>query len=188
MKGTTNVSEPRLPRPDDATCEVGMMRGAVLAAALIIGSASPVADATPAPAVHATLMPLLFAAKTDPIMSSPRQFYRGKFYRASQLAFQRCILHRESRGHWFSTNRRAGYFGGFQVTPALARGVTWMMLPELQHDHGKRVGSQIAKRLRATEMHHWLPVYQQQAFSTILNWRGDWSGAKHWGGKARCAS
>ena len=164
------------------------MRGAALAVALIIGSASPVADATPAPTVHATTMPVLFAGKDAPVMSDPAQRYRGRFFRQSQLAFQRCILHRESRGHWFSTNRRAGYFGGFQMTPQLARGVTWMMLPELQATYGKRVGTQIAKRLRATEMHHWLPIFQQQAFSTILNWGGDWHGAKHWGGRGRCAS
>lgn len=163
------------------------MREVALAATIFFSAPVPALTQTQVETAQ-TVMPDLFASKSEPIMSDPSQVYRGKFFRASQLGFQRCILHRESRGHWFSTNRSDGYFGGFQMTPALARGVTWMMLPELQATYGKAIGAVIAKKLRKTEMQHWLPVFQQQAFSTILNWGGDWKGVHHWGGKARCAS
>jgi hypothetical protein len=141
----------------------------------------------PMPSTETTHTPDLFAQRTEVVMTGLKVPYKGKYYRKHQESYQLCVLRRESNGHWFSTNRSHGYFGAFQFNKALARGSTWMITPELKAIHGKEKGKAIAAKLRNTEMHKWKPYYQGMAFFTVLNWKGDWSGKKHWrGGRWHC--
>ena len=153
-----------------------MIAEAALAAAVIAG----ISAADP--------MPDLTAPASAPVMTGEHLPYRGRFWRASQADFTRCVLRRESNTHWFSTNRAHGYFGGFQFSAALARGATWMMLPELRSMYGPELGKRISAELRRTEMHRWRPLFQHMAFATVLNWEHDGSGARHWaGGRWACS-
>jgi hypothetical protein len=61
----------------------------------------------------------------------------GKFYRASLEDKRECIVRRESNGHYFSISR-SGYRGAYQMSDALARGATWMMLDEHRTSSGTR--------------------------------------------------
>lgn len=113
--------------------------------------------------------------------------YHGEFYEKSQESKRKCIVQRESNGHYFSTNRSGGYFGAYQMTRPLAIGAGWMMRDELRKMFGRTVGTEIARKLRATEPHKWHRFYQDMAFYTIANWNGEGSGLKHWrGGRFAC--
>jgi len=152
-----------------------MIMAAVLSAAIVL---SPSAD---------TQMPQLTAPATAPIMQGPATPYKGKYWIKGQRKYTLCVLHYESRSNWFSTARADGYFGGFKFTKALTSGATWMMTPELRVMFGDVRGRKVAKELRATEMHKWLPFYQHMAFATVLNWEGAGSGQSHWAAqRKRC--
>jgi hypothetical protein len=152
------------------------MGAAVLAAALVL---APVADRD---------LPQLTAPKSAEVMTGAKTPYKGKFWQRSQRAFTLCVLERESNFNWHSTARAAGYFGGFQFSKPLTRGATYMMTKELRQIFGRDKGNAIARELRATEMHKWLPFFQHMAFATVLNWEYPGSGAAHWaGGRWRCA-
>jgi len=167
------------------------LRASAITLTLTLGIAScgNVAIAEPPAMVAASkpVMPDLFAKKSEPIMTGSTITYRGKFYRATQRTYAACVHLRESNNHWFSTNRRSGYFGGYQFSAALAVGATWMMTPELQAMFGKQLGKRIARTLRTTEMHKWLPYFQQMAFFTVVNWGRDGAGVHHFsGGRWAC--
>jgi len=138
------------------------------------------------------VMPDLFAKKSEPIMTGKQYTYRGKFYRAFQMDTVDCWLRRETNRHWFSTNRdkqtkELKYAGGFQFSPELASGATWMMQPELIEMFGETIGLRIARTLRAHEMQHWLPYFQLMALFTVVNWGRDGAGTKHFaGGRFSC--
>ena len=113
--------------------------------------------------------------------------YTGRYYNPRYEAKRKCIVKRESNGHYFSTNRRGGYFGAYQMTAPLATGAGWMMRAELRSLYGFEVGTKIARELRATPAHKWHRFYQDMAFWTIANWRGNGTGLKHWrGGRFHC--
>jgi len=152
-----------------------MIMAAVLSAAIAL---SPSADAQ---------MPQLTAPATAPIMHGQSTPYKGKYWIKGQRKYTLCVLHYESRSNWFSTARADGYFGGFKFTKALTSGATWMMTPELRVMFGDVRGRKVARELRATEMHKWLPFYQHMAFATVLNWEGAGSGQSHWAAqRKRC--
>jgi hypothetical protein len=106
--------------------------------------------------------------------------YRGVFYDASLEPVRQCILHRESNGHYFSTNRSSGYFGGYQMSPELSAGVTWMMASEHKELMGKKKAKRVLERLRGKLAHKWTRYWQDAAFFTIYNWTGRGSGKQHW--------
>ena len=113
--------------------------------------------------------------------------YTGQFYVPSLEPKRKCIVKRESNGHYFSTNRRGGYFGAYQMTAPLAVGAGWMMRAELRRLYGFKTGTEIARELRATPAHKWHRFYQDMAFYTIANWNGTGTGLKHWrGGRFHC--
>jgi hypothetical protein len=154
------------------------MSAAVLTATLLL---------TGAPAEKAP-MPTLTASKTHEVMTGAKAPYRGKFWRKHQRQYTLCVLKRESNNNWHSTARAAGYFGAFQFSKPLTNGATYMMTGELRSMYGDRMGREIAAKLRATEMHKWLPFFQHMAFATVLNWDYPASGKSHWaGGRWRCA-
>ncbi len=112
--------------------------------------------------------------------------YRGKFYRPSVERVRKCIVQRESSGHYTSVSHN-GYRGAYQMSRALGRGVTWMMLKEHQALLGKTAAQVAMAKLRATPISQWTRYWQDAAFSTIYNWEKTKSGAKHWrGGRWHC--
>lgn len=106
--------------------------------------------------------------------------YRGKFYRAKLERVRQCIVRRESSGHYFSVSHSGTYRGAYQMSPALARGATWMMFPEFKSVLGEKAAEVAMLRLRTTPMHKWTRFWQDAAFSTVYNWEHANSGASHW--------
>ena len=148
----------------------------ILTAALLVPASTPDVVVPPV------------ASKTAAIQTGVQDSaYTGRFYNPKWERKRKCIVQRESNGHYFSTNRRGGYFGAYQMTKALAVGAGWMMRDELRDMYGVTVGTEIARKLRATEAHKWHRFYQDMAFYTIASWRGDGTGLKHWrGGRFSC--
>ena len=112
--------------------------------------------------------------------------YRGKYFRPSVERIRRCIVQRESSGHYTSVSHN-GYRGAYQMLAALGRGATWMMLKEHRALLGDAAAEIAMAKLRATPLSKWTRYWQDAAFSTIYNWTQTNSGAKHWrGGRWRC--
>lgn len=134
----------------------------------------------------------LFASDSDvtlDLVGVERSLYRGDFYLPGQEAVRQCIVKRESEGRYTAVSPGTPYFGAYQMSAALAEGVTWMMLDE----HKKLLGSETAKsvlaHLRETPASEWPRYWQDAAFSTIFNWEHEGSGASHWfGGRWRCSA
>ena len=155
-----------------------MIDALIAAAALISSQAS---TSTEPPAIVRTL--------DHPSMAGikPSQ-YTGRKFKQAQENFRKCVLRRESNGHYFSTNRDGGYFGGYQMRRALSIGAAWMMRDELREMFGTKTGTEVSRRLRNVEPHRWSRFYQDMAFYTVLNAEGTGSGARHWrGGRFFCA-
>ena len=106
--------------------------------------------------------------------------YRGKYYRPSLERVRQCIVRRESSGHYFSVSHSGTYRGAYQMSPALARGATWMMFPEFKKILGEKAAEVAMLRLRTTSIHKWTRFWQDAAFSTVYNWEHANSGASHW--------
>ncbi len=112
--------------------------------------------------------------------------YRGKYFRPSVERVRKCIVQRESSGHYTSVSHN-GYRGAYQMSAALGRGVTWMMLKEHRALLGPSAAAVAMAKLRATPVSKWTRYWQDAAFSTIYNWERTKSGAKHWrGGRWHC--
>ncbi len=116
-----------------------------------------------------------------------RSLYRGRYFRPGLEDKRRCIAQRESEGYYTVVSSSGSYFGAYQVSRELARGATWMMLPE----HRRLLGAATAKRiladLRQRPMNTWPRYWQDAAFSTVMNWEHTGSGASHWaGGRWHC--
>jgi len=130
----------------------------------------------------------LHSEATLDVLGVEPSLYRGKFFKPNIEQKRKCIVKRESEGHY---EVRGGggnkYFGAYQMSQELAQGATWMMLDE----HKKLLGTSDAKKilteLRKTPPNQWSRYYQDAAFSTIYNWESTGSGASHWsGGRWRC--
>ena len=147
-----------------------MLPSLILAAALVTG---------PPPVVEPVHSPVQTGVEASA--------YHGKFFRKAQEPKRKCIVRRESNGHYFSTNRSGGYFGAYQMTRALAVGAGWMMRSELRDMFGFTVGTELSRKLRKTEPHKWNRFYQDMAWYTVVNWNGRGLGLKHWrGGRFHC--
>ena len=114
--------------------------------------------------------------------------YRGRFFDSSKESIRRCIVKRESEGHY---DVRGGggnrYFGAYQMSDALADGATHMMLKEHKKILGEKTARYLMKQLRATQPNAWPRYWQDAAFSTVYNWESAGSGARHWaGGRWHC--
>lgn len=126
------------------------------------------------------------SVQTKDLNGVESSLYRGRYFRPSLETKRRCIVKRESNGHYFSISR-SGYRGAYQMSSALARGATWMMLPEHRTVLGTEQAKAVLATLRKTPANKWPRYWQDAAFSTIHNWRGVSSGAKHWhGGRWHC--
>ena len=107
--------------------------------------------------------------------------YRGRFYRPTVEVKRRCIAQRESEGHYDVVSHN-GYYGAYQMSPALARGATWMMLPEHKALLGDLLARRLMWKLRHIPLNTWPRYWQDAAFSTIFNHEYRGSGAAHWAG------
>lgn len=108
--------------------------------------------------------------------------YRGKFYRSAIEPKRKCIVDRESEGHYDVVNPSGAYRGAYQVSAQLARGATWMMLKEHKQLMGDTAAKQTLAKLRTKPMNTWPRYWQDAAFHTIANWEHTGSGIAHWGG------
>ncbi len=113
--------------------------------------------------------------------------YRGKFFNSTAEEKRLCIVKRESEGEYDVINPTGSYFGAYQVSRPLARGVTFMMLPEHKKLMGTAKAKDVLSKLRGKPMNTWPRYWQDAAFHTIINWEGTLSGASHWaGGRWHC--
>lgn len=94
-------------------------------------------------------------------------------------AFQRCVANRESRGKPDAVSHTGKHRGKYQVTPDMAVGMSWHVLPWLKtwrSDAGR-----YAAKLRHTPMNKWPERVQDAAFVLTLHHDGHrWSGWQHW--------
>jgi hypothetical protein len=106
--------------------------------------------------------------------------YTGRFFQPHVEDQRKCIVKRESGGRYDVVSAGGGYFGAYQMSPDLGRGVTWMMLPEHKELLGADRAKELLADLRTRPVNTWPRYWQDAAFSTIYNWEGDASGARHW--------
>ncbi len=95
---------------------------------------------------------------------------------------RKCISKVESR-HRYKAGSGGRYRGAYQFSKSLARGVTWMMQPEVKKEMDD-AGVDLIKQLRKTPMNNWNRYWQDRAFWTI--WANG-QGKSHWRGvSSRC--
>lgn len=129
----------------------------------------------------------LKSADTKDMRGVEPSLYRGKFFNATAEEKRLCIVKRESEGEYDVVNPSGSYFGAYQVSRPLARGVTFMMLPEHKKLMGTAKAKEVLSTLRTKPMNTWPRYWQDAAFHTIINWEGTLSGASHWaGGRWHC--
>lgn len=94
-------------------------------------------------------------------------------------AFMSCVSHRESRGIPTAVSSSGKHRGKYQVTPDMARGMSWNILPWLRSWNAHPVA--YAATLRRTPMNRWPERVQDAAFIYTLHYQGKrWSEWRHW--------
>lgn len=129
-------------------------------------------------------------------MKSPRtrnmrgllpSMYEGEFFEPRLEERRRCIVERESNGHYDAVSPGGGYLGAYQMSPELGVGATWMMLKEHKDLLGEESAKQLLETLRGKPIQTWPRYWQDAAFSTVHNWEEVGSGSAHWaGGRWKC--
>ena len=180
------MSRQRMPRLLAAALAAVGILGAALATAAP-AQAVPVVPGSPTvTAAQQMLAFTMTSEQTRDLRGVEPSLYRGKYYRASVETKRRCIVKRESEGH-YDVVSRSGYHGAYQVSRALARGATWMMLKEHKALLGEKQANAVLAKLRAMPMSKWPRYWQDAAFHTIYNWKHTGSGKRHWyGGRWGC--
>lgn len=168
---------------------------AVMTVGLVMASLGAIAPAQAVPAVPGSptttsaqrmLAFTMTSEQTRDLRGVEPSLYRGRYYRASVEKKRQCIVKRESEGH-YDVVSRSGYHGAYQVSRALARGVTWMMLKEHKALLGEQQAEAVLAKLRSIPMSKWPRYWQDAAFHTIYNWEYTGSGKRHWyGGRWSC--
>jgi hypothetical protein len=150
------------------------MTAAVMIAALLAPTAMPVSP------------PPVSVSVDDPAQTGVRgSAYTGKYYRASQENYRKCVAGREGRHQYWTTGRQNYYEGTYQMRDQLFIGAAWMLSRELKATYMN--WEVVRAQLLDTPGHKWGRFWQDMAFYTVLNWRGDGVGASHWaGGRYRC--
>ena len=150
------------------------MAAAVMIAALLAPAAMPI---TP---------PTVSVSVDDPAQTGVRgSAYKGKYYRQHQETFRKCGGEREGRMQYWGTGSMGYYEGTYQMTDALFTGAAWMIGRELKTTYAN--WDVVRAQLLDTPGHKWGRFWQDMAFYTVLNWRGDGVGASHWaGGRYGC--
>jgi len=107
--------------------------------------------------------------------------YRGKYYDPSQEGWRKCVQKRESTFRYGAKNRSSSAAGAYQFLDSQWREpLAHMVYPELKKMYGNSVAKDIKKKLFANPISTWSRSIQDQAFFTVLNYNGKWSGKKHW--------
>jgi hypothetical protein len=119
--------------------------------------------------------------KSNDRMGYEPSLYQGKWHMPKREKLRKCISKAES-GHNYRAGRGGFYRGAYQFSPALSRGVTWMMQPEVKKEMGKD-GVLLIKKLRDKPMNKWNRYWQDRAFWTI--WAKG-TGKKHWPTRKSC--
>ena len=150
------------------------MAAAVMIAAMLVPTAMPI---TPPP---------VSVSVDDPNQTGVRgSAYTGKYYRASQETYRKCVGQREGRFQYFGTGSNNYYEGTYQMRDQLFIGAAWMLSRELKATYAN--WEVVRAQLLDTPGHKWGRFWQDMAFYTVLNWRGDGVGASHWaGGRYGC--
>jgi len=150
------------------------MAAAVMIAALLAPTAMPVSP------------PPVSVSVDDPAQTGVRgSAYTGKYYRASQETFRKCVGQREGRFQYWGTGSMGYYKGTYQMRDELFSGAAWMIGRELKTTYAN--WDVVRAQLLETPGHKWGRFWQDAAFYTVLNWRGDGVGASHWaGGRYGC--
>lgn len=169
--------------PGERLARAFIVVGMIVAFTLLIA----VLATSPAHAATPPVPPSVVATRDDPDQTGVRaSAYTGKYYRAVDEGYRRCIVARESNSNYTSTGRNGYYQGAYQMTQALARGAAWMMTAEIRAtwpDHWRVVRD----TLLDTPAHRWSRYWQDAAFWTVLGWDHDRRGAFHWaGGRYSC--
>jgi hypothetical protein len=108
--------------------------------------------------------------------------YQGKWYMPKREKLRKCLSKIESHHH-YKAGAGGYYRGAYQFSKSLARGVTWMMQPEVRKEMGDS-GVDLIQKLRKTPMNKWNRYWQDRAFWTVWN---EGKGRSHWrAGKGRC--
>lgn len=165
-----------------------MRAATVVAAALVLCIPAQAAVAAPVPdtAVQTMVAFTMTSAQTLDMRGIEPSMYRGKFFRDAAEKRRLCIIKRESEGEYDVVSHN-GYRGAYQVSDELARGATWMMLPEHERILGEDNAKRILANLRQMPMNEWPRYWQDAAFHTVFNWESTGSGARHWaGGRWHC--
>ena len=105
--------------------------------------------------------------------------YRGKYYYSDQETFRKCVMYRESRYGYTSTNSSSSASGAYQFLDRQWRdGLVYMMIRESKrYGHGLEVE---LKSLFDMPINKWNRYFQDRAFFTALNYENKWSGKHHW--------
>jgi hypothetical protein len=111
--------------------------------------------------------------------------YQGRYYKASQESFRKCVMMRESSYRYGARNRSgSSAAGAYQFLDNAWRknsgSLPWMMHAENKKVYGSAEAKKILRVLKSTPIERWGRAWQDQAFFTALNFNGAWSGKKHW--------
>lgn len=108
--------------------------------------------------------------------------YKGRYYKGGLgEQFRRCVLERESHGHYGSRSTVSTAQGGYQfLASQWQQSLPYMLRRELLELHGDRLGRRVFRALTVTPIYKWPRFYQDMAFFTVLHYDYPFSGASHW--------
>lgn len=110
-----------------------------------------------------------------------KSVYRGKYYDGSQENWRKCVQKRESHHRYGAKSKVSTASGAYQFLDSQWREpLAHMVYPELKKMYGKSTAKSIKERLFDNPISKWSRSIQDQAFFTVLNYNGKWSGKKHW--------
>ena len=145
---------------------------------------------TPATAVIPDSVPNLTRNYGHPSMHGfkPSE-YRGKYFKINPAnAFRKCVMWRESRNTYGARNHpsvssAAGAYQFLDIPWRQRSGsLPWMLHKENKRVYGAKTATRIRLTLTRTPIEKWSRHWQDQAFYTVLNYNGPWSGWHHWTG------
>ena len=144
-------------------------------------------SATPAfaetnPRAGQTAVQVIYGYNHPTMQGWKTSVYRGKYYKSSQESWRKCVQKRESTYRYGAKNRSSSASGAYQFLDSQWREpLVHMVYPELKKLHGKSTAKAMKKKLFAHPINKWSRAIQDQAFFTVLNYNGKWSGKNHWG-------
>lgn len=170
--------------PSVSSAPQGLSTGDTQSATLL--SKRPYASAVPDRPKYPKAPALVRNYGHDEMQGYRESVYKGKFYRASQESWRKCVMWRESRFRYGARNKpsvssAAGAYQFLDIPWRQRSGsLPWMMHAENKKVYGPVQAKRILRVLQSTPIERWGRPWQDQAFFTALNYQGAWSGKKHW--------